>query len=83
MIVHAGYEAQAKPHPEPFERALAALGTPASRTVHVGNSLSSDVAGAHAAGIASAWLKAGTEPDPVPTYQLESMRDLLTPPWLE
>jgi putative hydrolase of the HAD superfamily len=81
-VVHAGYDARAKPHPEPFERALTALETPAERAVHVGNSLSSDVAGAHAAGVASAWLEAGTEPDPVPTYRLGSMRDLLTPPWL-
>jgi putative hydrolase of the HAD superfamily len=82
-VVHAGYDARAKPHPEPFERALADLDTPADRAVHVGNSLSSDVAGAHAAGVASAWLDAGTDPDPVPTYRLGSMADLRRPPWLE
>ena len=80
-VVHAGYDARAKPHPEPFERALDALDTPADRAVHVGNSLSSDVAGAHAAGVASAWLDAGTAPDPTPTYTLSSMGDLTRPPW--
>lgn len=80
-IVHAGYDARAKPHPEPFERALDALDTPADRAVHVGNSLSSDVAGAHAAGVASAWLDVGNAPDPTPTYTLSSMADLTRPPW--
>lgn len=80
-VVHAGYDAPAKPHPEPFARALDALDTPADRAVHVGNSLSSDVAGAHAAGVASAWLDAGTPPDPTPTYTLSSMADLTRPPW--
>ncbi|MFC7175928.1 HAD family hydrolase [Halosegnis marinus] len=80
-VVHAGYDARAKPHPEPFERALAALDTPAESAIHVGNSLSSDVAGAHAAGVASAWLDAGTTPDPTPTYTLGSMADLTRPPW--
>lgn len=82
-VVYAGYDARAKPHPEPFERALSALETPAARAVHVGNSLSSDVAGAHAAGLASAWLDTGTEPRPVPTYRLRSMAALRRPPWLE
>lgn len=80
-VVHAGYDARAKPHPEPFERALDALDTPADRAVHVGNSLSSDVAGAHAAGVASAWLDAGTTPEPTPTYTLSSMGELTRPPW--
>jgi len=80
-VVHAGYDTLAKPHPEPFEYALDALNTGPSRTVHVGNSLSSDVAGAHAAGIDSAWLDAGTQPDPVPTHVLPSMAVLASPPW--
>ena len=82
-VVHAGYDARAKPHPEPFERALAALDTSADQAVHVGNSLSSDVVGAHAAGVASAWLDAGGVPEPTPTYRLRSMGDLRRPPWLE
>ena len=59
-VVHAGYDALAKPHPEPFERALDSLDADPSQAVHVGNSLSSDVAGAHAAGLDSAWLDTGT-----------------------
>ena len=84
-VVHAGYDARAKPDPEPFEHALTELGTSAERAVHVGNSLSSDVAGAHAAGVASAWLAADADEsvDPTPTYTLGSMQDLTRPPWRE
>jgi putative hydrolase of the HAD superfamily len=41
----------AKPDPRIFELALAAVGTPPARTVHVGDTLTYDVAGARAAGI--------------------------------
>jgi putative hydrolase of the HAD superfamily len=81
-VVHAGYDARPKPHPEPFERALAALDARAERAVHVGNSPSSDVAGARAAGVASAWLASGEDsPEPAPTYRLDSLRELIRPPW--
>jgi FMN phosphatase YigB (HAD superfamily) len=82
-VVHAGYDAPAKPAPEPFHRALSFLEADASRAVHVGNSLASDVAGAHAAGLHSAWLPDGTAgtPDPKPDYTLETLGDLTDPPW--
>lgn len=81
-IVHAGYDAPAKPAPEPFHVALDRLETLPERAVHVGNSLASDVAGAHAAGLRSVWLANGTaNPDPEPHYVLDSMRDLTEPPW--
>src|SRR5699024_9714395 len=80
-VVHAGYDAPAKPDPEPFHRALSALdGEPAS-AVHIGNSLSSDVAGAQAAGLRSVWLDDGSTPDPVPDHTLASMEELANPPW--
>lgn len=41
----------AKPDPSIFELALAAVGTDPARTVHVGDTLSSDVIGAVAAGV--------------------------------
>jgi putative hydrolase of the HAD superfamily len=82
VVVHAGYDTAAKPAPEPFHRALDTLDVSPDRAVHVGNSLSSDVTGAHNAGLASAWLEQATEPEPVPHYTLRSMHDLHTPPWL-
>jgi HAD superfamily hydrolase (TIGR01509 family) len=82
-VVYAGYDAPGKPAPEPFHAALDDLGVPASRAVHVGNSLSSDVAGAHAAGVESAWLAGddATAPDPTPDYRLRSLSELTDPPW--
>jgi len=85
-VVFAGYDTGPKPEPEPFGRALDALSVDPERAVHVGNSIGSDVAGARAAGVRSAWLAgangSGTPPDPEPTYTLASMRDLHEPPWL-
>ncbi|AGB39216.1 HAD family hydrolase [Natronococcus occultus] len=82
--VYAGEDAAPKPDPEPFDLALDELGSVAERTVYVGNSLSADIAGARAAGLASAWLPAETapvEPEPSPDYVLESLADLRSPPW--
>ena len=62
-------------------RALDALGTDPGSTVHVGNSLTSDVPGAQAAGLRAAWLSDGSTPDPVPAYTLDSMTALHDPPW--
>ena len=48
-----------KPHPAAFEAALASLGVPPSRVLHVGDSLLHDVAGAHAAGVDSLFVAGG------------------------
>jgi putative hydrolase of the HAD superfamily len=81
-VVHAGYDAPAKPDPQPFHDALEVLDTSPERAVHVGNSLASDVAGAHAAGVRSTWLANGdSDPEPEPHYVVESMTDLTSPPW--
>lgn len=84
-VVYAGHDTAAKPATEPFETALEALGATPDRAVYVGNSVSSDVAGAEAAGLRSVWVPDGDDspeiPDPVPTYRLERLADLTTPPW--
>ncbi|MFC4447656.1 HAD family hydrolase [Halorussus aquaticus] len=82
-VVFAGHDAAAKPDPEPFEVALTELDSAADRAVHVGNSLSSDVAGAHAAGLQSVWVpaEADAEPDPAPHYSLPSLAELREVPW--
>lgn len=80
-VVHAGYDAPAKPDPEPFRQALSTLDGKPKSAVHIGNSLVSDVAGAQAAGITAVWLDDGSEPDPVPDYTLASMEELTNPPW--
>ena len=45
-----------KPAAAMFAQALAALGLSSHEVIHIGDSLRADIAGAHAAGIASAWL---------------------------
>lgn len=80
-VVYAGKDTAPKPAPEPFEVALGAMDAATETSVYVGNSLASDVAGAHAVGLDVAWLSNGSVPDPEPTYVLDSMGDLSVPPW--
>ena len=81
-VVFAGYDTDPKPDPAPFDRALSTLGSTAERAVHVGNSLASDVAGAHAAGLRSVWIPAYTEDVTVePHYELGSLVELVDRPW--
>ncbi|MXV62214.1 HAD-IA family hydrolase [Natronorubrum sp. JWXQ-INN-674] len=84
-VVYAGHDTAAKPATEPFETALEALGATPDRAVYIGNSVSADVAGAEAAGLRSVWIPDGdgstAAPDPEPTYRLEGLADLTTPPW--
>ncbi|MBX0287261.1 HAD family hydrolase [Haloarcula salinisoli] len=76
-VVYAGDMPRRKPHAAPFESTLASLGVPADRALYVGDSLSYDVAGAHNAGLAAAYLDDGDGPDPYsPEYVLESLADL-------
>ncbi|MFC4542267.1 HAD family hydrolase [Halosolutus amylolyticus] len=83
--VYAGYDTPPKPAPEPFSAALDALGSTPDRAVHVGNSLSSDVAGARAAGLRSVWVphegRIPETPDPTPDHTFETVAALATPPW--
>ena len=46
-----------KPHPDIFRRALRETGWPAEAVLHVGDSLHSDIAGAHAAGLRAIWMQ--------------------------
>lgn len=80
-VVHAGYDAPAKPNPEPFHHVLDRLDATPDRAVHVGDSLGSDVRGAHAAGLRSVWLADGSTPEPTPTYVVERLDELVDPPW--
>ena len=69
-----------KPRPEPFELALEMLGLTASEVLHVGDSLSADVAGATSMGIDSAWInRSGRPPAPAPspTHTATTLTDVL------
>ncbi len=76
-VVYAGDLPRRKPHVDPFERALADLGVPADRALYVGDSLAHDVAGAHNAGLQTAWLDDGDGPGAYsPEFVIESLADL-------
>jgi putative hydrolase of the HAD superfamily len=75
-VVYAGDLPRRKPHAEPFERLGAALSVDPREMLYVGNSLAYDVAGAHNAGLRSAWLRASPDDaaDPYqPDYVLDSL----------
>ncbi|MHB8378288.1 MAG: HAD family hydrolase [Acidimicrobiales bacterium] len=55
-VAISGEVGAAKPDAAPFDAILKDLGTPAGDVWHIGDSLSSDVAGARAAGLVSVWL---------------------------
>jgi putative hydrolase of the HAD superfamily len=77
VVVHAGYDTPAKPSPDPFHAALSSLDASPAHSYHVGNSLSSDVAGARAAGVRAVWLADGTaRPDPEPDHTVERLADV-------
>ncbi len=53
-----------KPHTAMFEAGLAQMNVRAAEAIHVGDSLSEDVAGAHAAGLRAVWIPHGRPPGP-------------------
>ncbi|WP_348533584.1 HAD family hydrolase [Haloarcula laminariae] len=76
-VVYAGDMPRRKPHAAPFEETLSALEGSGECALYVGNSLGYDVAGAHNAGLAAAYLDDSDGPEPYdPEYVLESLADL-------
>ncbi|MCU4971898.1 HAD family hydrolase [Halobacteria archaeon AArc-m2/3/4] len=87
-VVLAGYDTPAKPDPTPFRTAMANLDVSPERTIYVGNSLRSDIAGASASEIRSVWIPYGDPERPnrtqnrfEPDYTLESIEEALSRPW--
>jgi HAD superfamily hydrolase (TIGR01549 family) len=75
-----------KPRREIFEAMLAGLGTSASETLHVGDNLRADVAGAAALGVRTAWItRCIPDPEralaayegPRPDFVISDLRELL------
>lgn len=56
LVLQAGMHGKAKPHPTMFEQACAYLNVAPQQILHIGDSLDSDVHGAHNAGCQSVWL---------------------------
>ena len=77
-----------KPARAMFQQALVAIGRHADEVVHVGDSLTADVAGAHAAGLAAIWVNRKRRPVPAGltavgvVESLAGLAPLLAaPPW--
>jgi 2-haloacid dehalogenase/putative hydrolase of the HAD superfamily len=70
-----------KPRPEMFSTALGLLGLGPREVVHVGGSLTGDVAGAARLGIPVAWVnrqgRPAPEAGPRPTYEVADLGELL------
>jgi putative hydrolase of the HAD superfamily len=67
----------AKPDPEPFRRALAALGAEPADALHAGDSLDEDVAGARAAGVEPVLVVRDGAPAPAGVAAVRSLAGLL------
>jgi putative hydrolase of the HAD superfamily len=70
-----------KPHPLPFNELAKAMALHASKILYVGNSRSYDVAGAHNAGMKTAWIKSPFFPGkgrkmPLPGFYFSNYRQL-------
>lgn len=80
VCVFSTGDVPAKPQPEPFERALDALGADPSESVMVGDRLGADVAGAERLGVGTVWYRRdGGVPgptDPTPDRVVDSMAEV-------
>ena len=80
-VVIAGHDVPPKPDPEPFERAIQSLNATPGSTVHVGDSLETDIAGASGTGLDSIWISDDDDPEEYsPTHRIESLDTLLALP---
>ena len=78
IVTSAGAGAR-KPAPAIFEQALAVAGAPASGTIHVGDSLEEDVAGARAAGIEPVLIRRAGGPVVAGVRIIASLSELVAP----
>jgi putative hydrolase of the HAD superfamily len=70
-----------KPHLLPFTELAAAMSLPPEKILYVGNSRAFDVAGAHGAGMKTAWIKSPLFPgrgrkQPLPDFAFSDYRQL-------
>jgi len=68
----------AKPDPEPFRRALAALGAAPDEALHAGDSIEEDVAGARAAGIRAVLVARNGDAPPEGVEAVSSLDGVLS-----
>jgi putative hydrolase of the HAD superfamily len=82
VAVFSSEAGRRKPDPEPFERALEAIGVEPKRALFVGDSLAADIGGAAAVGMHTCqalWFRADDDPaGPEPEFQAFTQMDVLT-----
>ena len=72
-----------KPHPSIFQLAISRFQVQPSQILFVGDSLSTDIFGAHEVGMKTAWLNRKKEQAELcPDYELGSLEDLLRIHWV-
>lgn len=80
IVLKASLDQPAKPAPAMFDQAMTHFGIGAEAMVHVGDSGITDVAGAHAAGVAAVWFNPSDAPWPAsaraPEYIVRSIDEL-------
>jgi len=65
-----------KPRPERFSAGLDAVGVPVQRALHIGDSLTSDVAGAARLGLSVVWVNRKKRPIPTQPRPTHVVADL-------
>ncbi|MDZ7266515.1 MAG: HAD family hydrolase [candidate division KSB1 bacterium] len=90
VLIFSGEVGHTKPHPEMFQRALAGLGLAPQHCLHVGDLQRTDIAGARALGMHTAWIHRPTyagkeQDDQAPDLTISSVAQLanllLDQPW--
>jgi len=79
FVVHAEHVGEMKPAAAPFRRAAELAGGDASRWVHVGDEIGTDVEGAQAYGMLAVWLNRPRRPAPEgvhPDGEIASLHEL-------
>ncbi|MGB1748611.1 MAG: HAD family hydrolase [Dehalococcoidia bacterium] len=82
-------QAVSKPNPAIFEVCIDGLGTKSANTLHVGDNMHTDVAGAAKLGMSTVWVEGGTnsrvQNDVTPDYSVASILELpeILDRWLE
>ena len=79
FAINAEQLARAKPHPEPFLQALAAVDCAPHECIHIGDDAENDVRGAQRLGIHTIWInRAGPEwcEGPPPSAQIRQLAEL-------
>lgn len=76
VAIAAGELLAPKPDPRPFLAALARLGAPPSRSLHVGDSWAEDALPARRLGMQAAWIGPDDRPLPAGIHRLDHVREL-------